>query len=46
MLLQVDDDGPVLCCLGRYQQPVAYRSNVMGFIGMPEIIPLWNVEKS
>ena len=27
-------------------QPVAYRSNVKGFIGMPEIIPFWNVEKT
>jgi peptide/nickel transport system substrate-binding protein len=32
--------------LGKYLQPVAYRSNVKGFIGMPEIIPFWNVEKS
>jgi len=32
--------------LGRYSQPVAYRSNVKGFIGMPEIIPFWNVEKT
>ena len=32
--------------LGRFLQPVAYRSNVKGFIGMPEIIPFWNVEKT
>ncbi len=32
--------------LGKYLQPVAYRSNVKGFIGMPEIIPFWNVEKT
>ena len=31
--------------LGRYLQPQAYRANVKGFIGMPEIIPFWNVEK-
>jgi peptide/nickel transport system substrate-binding protein len=32
--------------LGRFTQPVAYRANVKGFIGMPEIIPFWNVEKT
>jgi len=31
--------------LGRSAQPAAYRSNVKGFIGMPEIVPFWNVEK-
>jgi peptide/nickel transport system substrate-binding protein len=32
--------------LGRSAQPAAYRSNVKGFIGMPEIVPFWNVEKT
>jgi peptide/nickel transport system substrate-binding protein len=32
--------------LGRSAQPVAYRANVKGFIGMPEIVPFWNVEKA
>ena len=32
--------------LGRFLQPVAYRSNTKGWIGMPEIIPFWNVEKA
>lgn len=32
--------------LGQYVSPVAYRTNVHGFIGMPEIIPFWNVQKT
>jgi peptide/nickel transport system substrate-binding protein len=32
--------------LGQYVSPVAYRANVHGFIGMPEIIPFWNVQKT
>ena len=32
--------------LGQYMSPVAYRSNVKGIIGMPEIIPFWNIEKT
>jgi peptide/nickel transport system substrate-binding protein len=32
--------------LGQYFSPVAYRANVKGILGMPEIIPLWNVEKT
>ena len=31
---------------GVYFRPVAYRTNVRGFIGVPEIIPFWNVEKA
>ena len=31
---------------GRWQQPVAYRKNVKGWLSMPEIIPFWNVEKT
>ncbi len=32
--------------LGQFVSPVAYRANVKGMIGMPEIIPFWNVEKT
>jgi peptide/nickel transport system substrate-binding protein len=32
--------------MGRFLQPVAYRANTKGWIGMPEIIPFWNVEKT
>ena len=32
--------------LGQYLSPAAYRSNVQGIIGMPEIIPFWNVQKT
>lgn len=31
--------------LGRRFSPVAYRKNVSGWIGMPEVIPMWNVQK-
>ena len=31
--------------LGQRQSPVAHRKNVTGFIGIPEIVPLWNVQK-
>jgi peptide/nickel transport system substrate-binding protein len=32
--------------LGSFLRPVAYRSNTKGWIGMPEIVPFWNVEKT
>jgi peptide/nickel transport system substrate-binding protein len=35
---------PTLIC-GSYVQPQAYRTNTKGWIGMPEILPFWNVEK-
>ena len=36
---------PTVLC-GRFLSPVAYRSNVKGWLGMPEILPFWNVEKT
>ncbi|MBV9784626.1 MAG: ABC transporter substrate-binding protein [Acidisphaera sp.] len=32
--------------LGQWLAPAAYRTNVRGVIGIPEIIPFWNIEKS
>ncbi len=32
--------------LGQYVSPAAMRKNVQGVIGMPDIIPFWNVSKS
>ncbi|MGH8299958.1 MAG: ABC transporter substrate-binding protein, partial [Steroidobacteraceae bacterium] len=32
--------------LGQWVSPVAMRKNVHGIIGMPDIIPFWNVSKS
>jgi peptide/nickel transport system substrate-binding protein len=32
--------------LGQWTQPAAWRSNVKGVIGVPEIIPFWNIEKT
>jgi peptide/nickel transport system substrate-binding protein len=32
--------------LGQWVSPQAWRKNVNGFIGIPEIIPFWNVTKS
>ncbi len=32
--------------LGQALAPAAFRANVHGFIGVPEIIPFWNVEKT
>ncbi|MBV8963423.1 MAG: ABC transporter substrate-binding protein, partial [Hyphomicrobiales bacterium] len=32
--------------MGLYLQPAAMRANVKGVIGMPELIPFWNVEKT
>lgn len=31
---------------GQWQQPQAWRSNVSGFLHVPELIPFWNVKKS
>ena len=31
--------------LGQWVSPQAWRKNVSGFIGIPEIIPFWNVKK-
>jgi peptide/nickel transport system substrate-binding protein len=31
--------------LGEQLRTAAMRANVRGFIGVPEIIPFWNVEK-
>ena len=31
--------------IGARQTPVAYRKNITGFIGIPEVIPMWNVQK-
>ena len=39
------DFAPTIIC-GSYVQPVAYRANTKGWIGMPEILPFWNVEKT
>jgi peptide/nickel transport system substrate-binding protein len=36
---------PTVLC-GSYVQPQAYRANTKGWIGMPEILPFWNVEKT
>ena len=36
---------PTIIC-GSYTQPQAYRANTKGWIGMPEILPFWNVEKT
>ncbi len=32
--------------LGQWVSPVAHRSNVKGWLGVPEVIPFWNVSKS
>ncbi|MFI5013756.1 MAG: ABC transporter substrate-binding protein [Hyphomicrobiales bacterium] len=32
--------------MGQYLQPAAWRTNIKGIIGMPELIPFWNVEKT
>ncbi|SEC51131.1 peptide/nickel transport system substrate-binding protein [Rhizobiales bacterium GAS191] len=32
--------------LGQHLTPTAYRKNIKGIIGMPEIVPFWNVEKA
>jgi peptide/nickel transport system substrate-binding protein len=32
--------------MGQYLQPAAWRTNVKGVIGMPELIPFWNIEKT
>ena len=32
--------------LGQWVSPVAYRSNLKGVIGFPEVIPFWNIEKA
>jgi len=32
--------------LGQWVQPAAWRSNVKGIIGVPEVIPFWNIEKT
>lgn len=32
--------------LGQWNQPAAMRTNVHGMIGMPDIIPFWNVYKT
>jgi peptide/nickel transport system substrate-binding protein len=31
--------------LGQWVQPAAFRSNVKGLIGIPELLPFWNIEK-
>jgi peptide/nickel transport system substrate-binding protein len=31
--------------LGQWVQPSAMRANVKGLIGIPELVPFWNVEK-
>ena len=31
--------------IGARQTPVAFRKNITGFIGIPEVIPMWNVQK-
>lgn len=31
--------------LGQWVSPVAYRSNLQGFLKIPEIIPFWNIER-
>jgi peptide/nickel transport system substrate-binding protein len=31
---------------GKWLTPSAWRKNVKGFIGVPEVIPFWNVEKT
>jgi peptide/nickel transport system substrate-binding protein len=36
---------PEVIC-GSFLQPQAYRANTKGWIGMPEILPFWNVEKT
>jgi peptide/nickel transport system substrate-binding protein len=35
-----------MALLGQWSQPAAMRKNVDGLIGMPDIIPFWNVSKS
>ena len=32
--------------MGQWTQPAGWRSNVKGVIGVPEIIPFWNIEKT
>ncbi len=32
--------------LGQFLSPAAYRRNVTGIIGIPEIIPFCNIEKT
>jgi peptide/nickel transport system substrate-binding protein len=31
--------------MGQFLQPAAFRSNVSGWLKVPEIIPFWNIEK-
>jgi peptide/nickel transport system substrate-binding protein len=31
--------------LGQWTQPCAHRKNVQGIIGMPELVPFWNIKK-
>jgi peptide/nickel transport system substrate-binding protein len=31
--------------LGQWVQPAAYRANLKGVIGIPELLPFWNIEK-
>ncbi|MER8543189.1 ABC transporter substrate-binding protein [Mesorhizobium sp. M1334] len=32
--------------LGQYTAPIARRKTLTGLIGMPDIVPLWNIEKA
>ena len=35
----------VMLPTGQWTPPVAYRSNLVGLVKMPDVIPFWNVEK-
>jgi peptide/nickel transport system substrate-binding protein len=32
--------------LGQWVQPAAYRANIKGVIGIPELLPFWNIERA
>jgi len=35
----------VVLPVGQWTPPVAYRSNLSGWVKMPDVIPFWGVEK-
>ncbi|PSH60937.1 ABC transporter substrate-binding protein [Phyllobacterium sophorae] len=32
--------------LGKYIEPIAHRKTITGLIGMPQIVPMWNMQKT
>ena len=35
-----------MAVLGQWAPPVAYRSNLQGFVPVPAHVPFWNVKKT